>query len=334
MAPPIFILYCLTNLIAIKMAEEKQNLTPNAKPAGTKTVARRGVASARGTQILRFHHTDANSNNGLFEAHLDKVEVSMIKIGEDTTGMPSFNGLEIPRLTFIFASNEANIAKRKYAFLRFMAAESNTDNIPGGKSSWKVDSQLDWIKHLIKVYITKDKEMEDVLSEEQIAALDLPFTDFDEEGKYVPISAEDVIAGWKAMFDNIATIFNTFNNGTPAYMKDGKFIPVWIKLLRCTRSKSKGWVNVSNGDLVFPSFVGQGCVEFYNPTSKPTLKVDIASESIIPRVSDKPKQPTAIGGAPIGGMMAGVVPDGGFAGMPGEGIMGVPSDMPFDDLPD
>lgn len=101
MVPPIFILYCLTNLIAIKMAEEKQNLTPDAKPAGTKTVARRGVASARGTQILRFHHTDANPNNGLFEAHLDKVEVSMIKVGEDTTGMPSFNGLEIPRLTFI-----------------------------------------------------------------------------------------------------------------------------------------------------------------------------------------------------------------------------------------
>ena len=48
-------------------------------------VARRGIATARGTQRLKFSHSDAKSN-GLFIAHLESVDVSTIKIsGESTT---------------------------------------------------------------------------------------------------------------------------------------------------------------------------------------------------------------------------------------------------------
>ena len=63
------------------------------------TVARRGIATARGTQRLKFSHSDAKSN-GLFIAHLESVDVTKVKIGEDTTGLVSFNGLEIPRIRF------------------------------------------------------------------------------------------------------------------------------------------------------------------------------------------------------------------------------------------
>lgn len=316
------------------MAEEKKVTTPTDGQGGAKPVVRRGVASARGTQILRFNHTDANPKFGLFETHLERVEVSMVKIGEDTTGLPSFNGMEIPRLTFVFASNESNVSKRKYAFLRFMAAESNADNVPGGKTSWKVDSQFDWINHLIKVFVTKGKELSEVFKENELSAIELPFIDFDEDNRYVPIDVETVVAGWKAVYENVATIFNTYNNGTPVFMKDGKPIPVWIKLLRCTRSKGKGWVNVSNGDLAFPAFVGQGCVELYQPNVPPTVRVDIVNESIIPRVSDKPKQPTTIGSVPGANMMLGGIMGGGLSEMPAGDVVGIPTDMPFDDLPE
>ena len=36
------------------------------------------------------------------------------RIGDDKTGMPSFNGLEIPKLTITFASNEEDANKRHY----------------------------------------------------------------------------------------------------------------------------------------------------------------------------------------------------------------------------
>ena len=98
-------------------------MAENTEVVAKAPVMRRGVASARGTQRLKFTHEDANKATGLFIAHLDSVEVSMIKIGEDKQGMPSFNGLEIPKLRFIFTSNDENVAKRKNAVLSFNAVE-------------------------------------------------------------------------------------------------------------------------------------------------------------------------------------------------------------------
>ena len=69
-------------------------------------VNRRGLGSARGTQRMKFSHEHAMPN-GLFMAHLDSVAVSSILIGEDKTGLPSFNGMQIPRIALTFASNEA-----------------------------------------------------------------------------------------------------------------------------------------------------------------------------------------------------------------------------------
>ena len=98
-------------------------------PTTQAKVIRRGISTARGTTRLKFSDSDAKPN-GLFLAHLESVDFSMIKIGEETTGMPSFNGLEIPRLRFLFTSNEPDEAKRKYVTLQFTAVESNADTIP------------------------------------------------------------------------------------------------------------------------------------------------------------------------------------------------------------
>ena len=292
-----------------------------------KKVVRRGVGSARGTTRLKFTHTNAKSN-GLFVAHLDDVTVKSITIGEDTTGMPSFNGLEIPKLILTFASNEEDVNKRQYVTLQFTAVESNANTIPGGKEEWKVNSIFDWFKHLLNVYVLKGREM----TAEEEAALSLSFEDFNEEGEYVPVDVEDVIAGWKTLFENFENLMNRGREGQPYFKsKDGKFISVWIKLLRYVKSK-KGWSAVNNGDLAFPAFVGEGCVEILKQNSVPALRVDSIREDIKPRdiqTAKKPNMPSANMMGGMGNMMGGV-PVNDLPGDPFDGIgAAAGEDMPF-----
>lgn len=288
-------------------------------------VTRRGIATARGTQRLKFTHTDAKSN-GLFLAHLESVDVTMVKIGEDTTGLPSFNGMEIPRLRFIFASNETEEAKRKYVTLSFMPAESNANTIEGGKEAWKVTNIFDWLQHLFKVYILKGRDFTD----EEADALSLPFTDFDENGQYVPVDAETVVKGWTLLFNNVENIFNRGKEEKPYYKTtDNKFIPIWIKLIRYNKTKKNGWSAIQNGDLVFPTFVGEGCIEIFKPNEMPAIKLDVTRECILPKNLEEKKKPQTPN---IG---AGVAPGMGAVNLGSEMM----PDMNFtsgleDDMPD
>ena len=283
------------------MATKSNAVAQDAVQSETKKVLRRGVASARGTARLKFSHELAN-RNGLFTGHLDSVTTSMIAIGEDKTGMPSFNGLEIPKIVFTFASNEPEANKRHYVTLQFTAVESNVETIPGGKEDWKVNSVFDWFKHILNVYVLNGRE----LNEEEAAALELSYTDFDENGEYVPVDANDVIAGWKAVFENFANILNEGNNGA-SYIKDksGKDIPLWMKLIRYTKSK-KEWKAVNNGELAFPAFVGEGCIEKFVPNVLPSIRLNAIKEAIHPMNIEKPKTPNlgiagGVGSAPAMG---------------------------------
>lgn len=270
----------------------------NAQEAPSKVV-RRGIASARGTQRLKFSHELAKPN-GLFIAHLDSVVVSKILIGEDKTGLPSFNGLQIPRIVITFASNEPDVAKRHYVTISFTAVESNVDTIPGGKKEWQVNAVLDWFKHILNVYVLKGRE----LTEEESNALSLSYVDFDENGEYVPVAVEDVIASWTTLFENFANMLTTDRYGKPAYRTlDGKDIPVWIKLIRYNKTPKKGWQPIANGELAFPTFVGEGCIEIFSQQTTPAIRLDSIKEAIRPMniESKQPKTPTipGIGGAPI-----------------------------------
>ena len=294
--------------------------------AETKTV-RRGINNnTQGTTRLKFNHTDAQSN-GLFIAHIDSVEVSMIRIGEETTGMPSFNGLEIPKLVVNFSSNEANADSRKYIRLQFNAVESNVNTIPGGKEDWKVNLVFDWLKHLLNVFVLKGRPM----SETEEAALALDYIDFDENGDYLSVAPEDVIASWKKLFENFANIMNTSKEGKPSYFTaDGKPLPIWIKLIRYYKTK-KGWSSVNNGNLSFPQFPGEGCIEIFKQNQVPSIRLDAIREDIRPRKEEEkkaPNMPGVAGSAPMGsfpaGGFAGVEADGGFGGFGSE------NDMPFD----
>lgn len=297
------------------------NNTPTTK------VARRGITTARGTQRLKFSHTDAKPN-GLFIAHLESVDVSMIKIGEESTGLPSFNGMEIPRLRFLFTSNEADEAKRKYITLSFTPAESNAETIPGGKSEWKVTNIFDWVQHLFKVFILKGREF----TEEEADLLSLPFVDFDEAGQYVPVDAETVVAGWTQLFNNIENAFNRGKDGKSYYKTaDNKNIPVWIKLIRYNKTKKSGWTALQNGELVFPTFVGEGCVEIVKPNEMPAIKLNPITECITPKDIESKKK------AQAPNVPAGVMPSVGAVNLGSEMLGGMPdfgASMIDEDMPD
>lgn len=317
------------------MAKENENVATGAvaaeAPVETKKVSRRGIGSARGTTRLKFSHEQAKQN-GLFLGHLDSVVVSMIQIGEDKTGMPSFNGLEIPKLTITFASNEEEVNKRHYQPLTFTAVESNANTIPGGKEEWKVNSVFDWLKHILNVFVLKGRE----LTEEEEAALSLSYEDFDEQGEYSPVEPEVVIAGWKTLFENFENIMNRGREGQPYFKtKDGKNVALWLKMLRYIKTPKKGWQPVNNGDLSFPSFVGEGCVEIYKQNTPPSIRIDSVKEAIIPMNVEKakaPNMPTPGAGAMTAGMGGVPVVDpmvGGGNGFNANIGIEAAEDMPF-----
>lgn len=286
------------------------DIKTNAATANAQTVAkkvRRGVSNkTQAVAQLKFHEKDA-AQNGLFVGHLEEVRVDW----SNNADAKSFTGMSIPRLTFHFASNHANASEKRHVYQTLFPVESNVNTIPGGSEDWRVNNVFNWIKHILDVFYLKGREM----SEAEEDALSLTFEDFDENGEYVSVEVEDVIAGYRAIFENAASMLNgSFNAeegevAKPVYKtSDGKFIPCWLKLLR--HKKRKGdWINVgANGDLAFDGFIGNGVVELLKKDCPPTvLRLDLAKESITPKETKKTPTIGAPGmGAPaMGGVMVG-----------------------------
>lgn len=299
---------------------------PVANGAEVKKVVRRGISNeTRGTTRLKFDTRDAKPN-GLFLGHLEDVKVTTFVPGEDKTGMPSFNGMEVPRITLTFASNDEELTKRRYVFLQFNAVESTALTIPGKSEEWKVNLIFDWLKHLLNVFVLRGRPM----SEKEEEALSLDFVDFDEDGEYVTVPAETVLASWKKLFTNFENIMNHGREGDkPVYKTaDNKFITIWLKLIRYFKARTE-WKEVNRGDLSFPQFVGEGCVEIYQQNTVPSIKLDITREKIVPMDLTKKQAPNFQPPAPAGGvdLMGGMGSEmnGTFGGP-----VPVVDDLPFD----
>lgn len=318
------------------MSEEKVTKAEAGQPAEVANKKkRRGISNeTRATSRLKFDDVrDANKANGLFQGHLESVEVKDITIGEETTGMPSFNGMTVPKLILTFASNHPAVAERRYVSMQFLPAESNVDTIPNGSKAWQVDRIMAYLKHLLDVYLLKGKPM----SEEQEDALTLAFEDFDDNGEYVSVDPTEVINGWRVLFENFANIMNTGKDGKPIYVTaDGKIIPIWMKLLRFTKNKGQ-WKPVEGGnragDLAFPGFVGEGVIELFVTNKAPILKVDATKEKIaVMDIAKTPTNPAVSGmpGAPMGGVPAGFGDGmGADNGSPIPAFPGAGEDLPF-----
>lgn len=310
------------------MSDIKTNdATVNAQTVAKKV--RRGVSNkTQAVAQLKFHEKDA-AQNGLFVGHLEEVRVDW----SNNADAKSFTGMSIPRLTFHFASNHANASEKRHVYQTLFPVESNVNTIPGGSEDWRVNNVFNWIKHILDVFYLKGREM----TEAEEDALSLTFEDFDENGEYVSVEVEDVIAGYRAIFENAAAMLNgsfELADGEvakPVYKtSDGKYIPCWLKLLR--HKKRKGdWINVgANGDLAFDGFIGNGVVELLKKDCPPTvLRLDLAKESITPKETKKTPTIGAPGmGAPaMGGVMAGAP----SMGMPVDNgaFQAAGEDMPF-----
>lgn len=308
------------------------DIKTNAATVNAQTVAkkvRRGVSNkTQAVAQLKFHEKDA-AQNGLFVGHLEEVRVDWF----NNADAKSFTGMSIPRLTFHFASNHANASEKRHVYQTLFPVESNVNTIPGGSEDWRVNNVFNWIKHILDVFYLKGREM----TEAEEDALSLTFEDFDENGEYVSVEVEDVIAGYRAIFENAAAMLNgsfELADGEvakPVYKtSDGKYIPCWLKLLR--HKKRKGdWINVgANGDLAFDGFIGNGVVELLKKDCPPTvLRLDLAKESITPKETKKTPTIGAPGmGAPaMGGVMAGAP----SMGMPVDNgaFQAAGEDMPF-----
>lgn len=299
--------------------------TGNAQPIVKKN--RRGVSNkTQAVAQLKFHEKDA-AQNGLFVAHLEDVKVEW-STNEDNKDFP---GMSLPRLTIHFASNHANASEKRHVYQTLFPIPSNVNTIPGGTEEWKVNNVFNWIKHILDVFYLKGREMTELEEE----ALSLPFEDIDDAGDYVAVDPEDVVAGYRVIFENAAAMLNgSFKPladgevAKPCYKSaDGKPLSCWIKLLRHKKRKND-WINVtSNGDLGFDGFIGNGVVELMKKDVPPTvLRLDLAKESITPK--ETKKQPTL--GAPA---IGGVVADGMGMGIPAYGIndaeVAAAGDMPF-----
>lgn len=303
------------------MSNLNENVAASAQATTKK--ARRGVSNkTQAVAQLKFHEKDAE-RNGLFVGHLEEVRVDW-STSEDNKDFP---GMSVPRLTLHFASNHPGASERRHVYQTLFPVASNVNTIPGGTEEWKVNNVFAWIKHMLDVFVLKGRE----LTEAEEEALYLAVEDTDEEGNYVSVEAEDVLAAYRTLFENAAAMLNgQFNLADGETAKatyktaDGKYINCWLKLLRHKKRKND-WVNVTaNGDLGFDGFIGNGCVEIKVAQNPPAiLRLDLAKESITPKETKK----TPSIGAP--GMMGGVIAGGPVTGFDNDAELAAGSDMPF-----
>ena len=312
------------------MINENENIAvENAQSTAKKT--RRGVSNkTKAVAQLRFHEKDA-AQNCLFVAHLESVTVDW----STNADAKIFPGMKVPRLTLHFASNHLVPAEQRHVYQTLMPVESNVNTIPGGSDEWKVNNVFNWIKHILDVFYLKGREM----TEEEEEALSLPCVDYDDNDEYVAVEPQEVIDGYRFIFDNAAAMLNGSWNlkegetAKPVFRSaDGKIIPCWIKLLRHKKNKNN-WINVGpNGDLAFDNFIGNGVVEIMKKDMPPAvLRIDLAKESITPKEVKKVPSIGGVGMNPgMGGVVVGDTPFG-LPNMPGnnDAFAAADQDMPF-----
>lgn len=299
---------------------------------------RRGVSNAtKAVSHLKFHEKDAAAN-GLFVGQLSDVRVESSINADGKT----FTGLEVPRLTFEFTSCHANVNEKRYVYQTLFPVESNVDTIPEGKDDWRVNAIFAWIKHILDVFYLKGRE----LTPAEEDSLSLDFVDYEENDgviEYVSVEPETVLAAYKKLFEAAAAMMNGSYadkdkeaTGKACYKDaNGKPLPVWMKLLRYVKNRKGEWTAVSRGELAFPSFVGEGCLELMKAKEFPkVIRIDVTKESITPKEVKKtptigtPTMPGMAGIPAMGGVVAGSETNMSAAPT-NEAYEGAGADMPF-----
>lgn len=305
--------------------------------AATPKKKRRGISNeTSGTSNLKFHEKDAIPS-GLFVGRIDSVKCGWAHIGEESSGMGDFAGHAIPRFEIHFTSIHSNTAERRHVTLTINPVQSTVETYENGEKSWMVNRVFNYIKHILDVLYLNGRS----LTEEEEDALALSYNDCDDEGNYLPVEVDDVIKGWQSVFESAAAMLNgTFATkdkeatGKPCYKTDKGDARFYMKLLRFIktgRGANAKWAAVgNNGDLAFPSFVGEGVIEKMTAVDAlpKILRLNPLTESIVPQKTEEKKAPAMPGGIP-GGMPG--IPGGmpGFGENTNDAAFAAGGDMPF-----
>lgn len=274
---------------------------------------RRGINNeVRSVSRRKFQHSDAVNN--LFRGALS-VRKEWVTYGDKEGANSQFTGCKVPKLVFEFTSLHPMESEKRYAYINILPVESRVDTIPGGEHEWMFTQPIAIIKHVLEVFYLKNRQF----TEEELDMLELDYQDYDDDLNFVPVEPQDILNAWSVMFDNVVKLLETGNKGQSCLLdSNGKPLQVWGKLVRYYK-KNGEWVPSGNrsqeGDLVFPSFVGEGMFEIiqFNTDKQPmkprNLMLDITKEAIIPmNVASKKKPNIAAGigaGIPVG---AGIIP--------------------------
>ena len=117
--------------------------------------------------------------------------------------------------------------------------------------------------------------------------------------------------GTKDYYSEDEKVIGVWTDGKPVYQgTDGKIIPIWIKLIRYQKN-GKEWRAISkNGDLSFPTFVGEGVIEIFNQNAAPCIHLNVMREAIRPMTIETQKEPNlpGLGGPAMPGYMDGGMP--------------------------
>lgn len=307
---------------------------------------RRGISNeTRSTTLLKFNHDDAYPGIGLFIGTIS-ARIAWVTIGNDSKST-SFIGKAVPQLIIDFVSLHEPASAKKHNSRTIWARESNADNIESGKNYKFINADFAYMKHILEVVVLKGRP----LTPEEEDALVLDYVDWDENGQYEPVEADEVIRAWQVLFESFIKILETSGkDGKSALLADnGKPRHFWGKLLRYQKINGE-WTPTGygseEGDLCQPTFVGEGIFEevIYDPTTKqpkkPAMVLNIVKECIKPMDISRKKPNLAaapgIGSIPIGGgqippsFMGGPAPTaGGFDNAFADNNQGPKDDLPF-----
>lgn len=220
-------------------------------------MSRKFDASQDVTARLKFK-PDATVDNGLCRGTLINVEVTEAEVKSDSEWI--FAGMTVPTLNFRFQNIPSKVDNHE----RFY---TQRETIIANNMEEKVEDNLydAMFKRITHIYNAFSKSP-------NFRKLTELTVDCDRKS-----SPEEVIKAFKAFFEKVAKEFNGDGKKTnPVYKdKDGKFIPVWMKLI-ANYPEHRAYV--------FPNFVGEGFIEPIISGVSPSIEIKVQSgETIILR---------------------------------------------------
>lgn len=225
-----------------------------------------------------------------------------------TTSKSEFwTGYKVPRLSIQIESRlDPDGVKKAYYQESFMPPAWTPDLLPDGRLKFILPSAESKLGHMLEAI--KGSFADDTAwSDEDMAMLTTGLELTGEDGIFISREPEEIIAAYKAFYDNIVKIVEGAD-GKPAY-RDANGLPkvYWLKLLYTVKGAP-----VNRGKLGFPNYADTGFIEEIvnvgGQPVQPSIKIQINKQESIDPASVKTKE------TPKPNMGGGALPQGATPG--------------------